>query len=1072
MIFKDLLLQITIVLVALFASPKYTYEFSVPKYAILTLSISILFTYLAVKWIKEKKISFYISTAHVIWFFFAIVSIISSFNVLRYNPFYFRQSFDIGLYVLFNVLVAFYISSEYKEKNRINLLLFVFMITGFIISIDALLNFYTGYDFFLGKVGAPFTRASIKASVGNVIFAANYIDMLLPIALYFLLAYNMNLTKSWQILVLKIFALISFLTGFVAVIVSQTRSEYLAIIIMSVMYVMFYFIWKKGKKYDSDRNVKKLSNVLFAILIVASIFLVVIYNTENPLTGQGKVNMTKRFEAMSSVSSKDERFLSWFTSLELWEDHKIFGSGIGTYQLLSLSKMGEYLEKHPELYYGWNNFKRAHNDYFQVLGETGTVGFVLIVLLLVILVYYFFTIPKKIDERDDLLLFLSLSISIVGFAIQSFFSFPGHLLPNALAATVFASLAIGPYFTKRKLKEVTWGKAILISILVLTVSYSSTYLRWNHFISEVYFKDGNAAYLTFAKIIEEYPKASEYISSLESKLDALEKQQGEFSYLNKKVWEQQKIREYKNKNIPFNEFEIENQRIAQIENIRKQLKAQLEKIKMQKASMPALAKQYYIQAKEKLLKSVKINHTYGKSYFYLATLAVQEFEIENLKKNLYHNYKEIFNQEFSDFQKVVKVKHKWLSTLIPYIEKNKDILDKFDFATTQALIDSISLYETSLLCFNERNTYKALAMRFHNLHIMMRKLLSLIGEKQYKEKVKKLVVLTFDKYVEYAKKTIINMPGGWNRFPDWKNPNITKASRGEDIYRFFAGMIFKLQPPTVEPVSDFIYWLANMEIKAVKYMNLKGIWGVPNGVIDFLHASAFEYYKNGMIQEAIYLLEKLKDMYKSSYDMAEKQLSKYKRSLDNQINYLKEKYGKKIEDILAENSIPNSAIKVIKDEFERALDNANRDFQNYNYLSVETNYMKKVVSRNPSSWYDVPKNSVWGAIIVKHLNEFLSKLQKMGVSTNIILSIREKIQNLINNPTYVSVYESYARFITHYALIGNDLKFNAKKLLEKYSEITDNMWKNVIDDWSNVLFDATPLYTKEEIFEYLKSISK
>lgn len=582
--FSDILMHVTVVLVALFAHPKLTYEFSVPKYAILTLAISILFTVLLFKWLKEKKIRFYISTAHVLWFLFAIVSIISSFNVLRDNPFYFRQSFDIALYVLFNVLLAIYFSTVYNDKKKINTLLFTFLITSLVISIDALLNFYLGIDLFLGNVGEPFTRGAIKSTVGNVIFTANYIDMLLPIALYFILSFDLGIEKPTflKVFSLKLFSAITFIVGLVAVVVSQTRSEYLAIIIMTALYVVFYFIWgrnKKDKAFEQikttdeklAKKLKRLTQYLFVAVLVLSLLIIVIYNTPNPLTGNGKVSMSNRFAAMASVSSKDERFLSWFTSLELWEDHKIFGTGIGTYQLLSITKMGEYLDKHPELYYGWNNFKRAHNDYFQVLGETGIAGFVLIILLLLTLAYYFFTIPKKIDDRDDLILFLSLSIAVVGFAIQSVFSFPGHLLPNALAATFFASVAIGPYFTKKGLKEIKGPLVIILSIFILLSVYTSTYLRWNHFISEVYFKNGNGSYMTYVKILEEMPKADNYINQLENQLKDLENYSGQFAYLNPQTWKEQKQKEYIQKGLPYNELDIENQRLAEINKIKNQI---------------------------------------------------------------------------------------------------------------------------------------------------------------------------------------------------------------------------------------------------------------------------------------------------------------------------------------------------------------------------------------------------------------------------------------------------------------------------------------------------------------------
>ncbi|QTA38905.1 O-antigen ligase family protein [Thermosipho ferrireducens] len=1089
--FQDILMHITIVLVALFTSQKYTYEFSVPKYAILTLAISVLFTMLVFKWIKEKKISLYLTPAHVLWIGFAIVSIISSFNVLRDNPYYFRRSFDIGLYVLFNAVLAVYFSTVYKDKRRINSLLFTFLITGLFVSVDALINFYTGYDVFLGKVGSPFERASIKATVGNVIFTANYIDMLLPVALYFILSFDPGFGKInslWKIVLLKITAAFAFIVGVVAVIVSQTRSEYLAIIIMSILYVVFYFVWVKiGKKKDSAfeslkaekeimaKKVENFEKILLVTILTFVVIAVVVYNTPNVFTGKGKVNMTSRFSAMASVSSIDERKLSWFTSLELWEDHKIFGSGIGTYQLLSISKMGEYLEKHPELYYGWNNFKRAHNDYFQVLGETGIAGLLLILGVLTVLVYYFFSIPGKLKDRDEILLFLSLSVAIVGFAIQSFFSFPGHLLPNALAATFFASVAIGPYFTRKSHKEIKGIFGIIIGMLLLIITYSSTYLRWNHFISEVYFKKGNSAYLTYVKVLEELPKANSYITQLRNQLKELENLSGRFEYLKPENWKTLKRQEYQRKGLSFNDVDIENQRLSEINKIRSKILSELNQIEAQRKKLPGIADNYYKLAKENLVKSVSLNHTYGKSYFYLASLVAQNPRISELKVALPERYEQIFRQEFDDYQKVIfpEYKHKWLEKIVPFIKNNPAIISKFDFASMQAVIDSIGLYETSLKTFNERNTYKALAMRYHTLHNFSKQLLSIIPSTNTEliNYVKKIAVSSFDSYVDYAKLTIYNMPGGWNRFPDWKNPDLAKASVGEDIYRFFAGMTVKLQPPTLLVVRDFLNWLALQEIKAVKYMNLKGIWGVPDGVLDFLHASAFAYYKAGQFQETIYALQKLKKMYKNSYENAEKNIEKYLTFARKEVEKRKSKLEENLEKILKETGAPSAAINFVTKKFETVVMDIFNSFVNYNFLAIETDYMKKLVNEQFTKWYDTRKAGIWSSIAVEKMNQFIKELQKMGFPTSTLLEIKNALKSIIYPTPNINVYERYKRFVAHYQLILNDLNYMAKNLKSTYQEMTDNMWEGVIKDWSEIVMeDGTPLNNKEDILNYLDKI--
>jgi len=68
--FEELVLYITIPLVALFAHREYTYEFSTPKYAILTVATLLIGVYLLFRLLRTKKIKFFASKVHFIWLAF------------------------------------------------------------------------------------------------------------------------------------------------------------------------------------------------------------------------------------------------------------------------------------------------------------------------------------------------------------------------------------------------------------------------------------------------------------------------------------------------------------------------------------------------------------------------------------------------------------------------------------------------------------------------------------------------------------------------------------------------------------------------------------------------------------------------------------------------------------------------------------------------------------------------------------------------------------------------------------------------------------------------------------------
>ena len=1081
--FEEFLLYVTIPLVALFAHKEYTYEFSTPKYAILCIATLVLAVYLLFKLVKSKKLSFFASPVHFAWLGFAFVAIASTINTYRDNPYFFRQSIDIALYLLLNVVLAFYFSSRFNDKSKIIKMLFVFLLTGLFIAINAILNFYVGYDLFLGNVGTPFERGSIKANIGNVIFVSNYLNMLLPVALYFLLSLDvgaLSAKKFGSALIVKIVALASAILYFDVIVFSQTRSEYLALVIEAILIpiIYFFFIRKKEDTHAKElekkdpkflKKLKSLRRITLAIFAIMIIIIIVVYNVPTTFNNYGTFSMTQRFSAMSSVSSMDERFLSWFSTIYIWKDHKILGQGIGTYQVYGLYGISDLVADNPEYNYGWNNFKRAHNDYFQVLGETGILGLSLIVLMLVLLTIYVFKNIKKIETKDDTILFGMLVLSGVVFALQSFFSFPGHLLPNALFATFAISVGLGKYFNKTNGKDYTISGniALVIGIALVAVIGASTYLRWNHFVSEVYFRKGDEAFSYLTSVRNSQTQIEQYLSQLDSIESDLNNLSGQFEQLKPENWYKLREAEAKRTGMIYNQIQAESQRLQTIESIRAQIASNRASLMGQKEALPGEIEKYYQQAKENFVKSVQINKTYGKSFFYLAALATDPLRIAELSAALKTSPDKVFDQTYDEYQTLIfePFRYKYFTGLSEYVKNNPQMLEQIDLATMQALVDSIGLYESSLKSFTERNTFRALAMRYHGLYQYANVLLDNYDDLSVQKALIAYPSRFFNGYANWVRKTVTIMPGGWNRFPDWKNLDIELATTGgQDVYRYFANTTVQIMDPVNYEARDLLTDLARAEINACISMEEKGVWGVPDGVLDHLHALAHVYKSRVEYQESIYTLEQIVEWYKNSYDMISQKVAKpeeWKANYESQINDWKANLDKILSDE-EKGYLSNSLTPIFVDKLNRTFDS----FIQTDFETVEASFVQELDKYPANAWPQVNKASIWKTIAANAMNDFQTQTNALGFSDSAKQQLTSLLQGVISN-NMMLVYERYLRFKGHYESVKAELVQMANDLLQMYITMSE---EQVLSDWSEVSFNSPIMKTKQEVMDHLNEI--
>ncbi|SHE33498.1 O-antigen ligase [Marinitoga hydrogenitolerans DSM 16785] len=830
--------------------PTWVYEYSTQKHLVFSIFYTIMFFYYFYK-IQKEKYEIKYSLNHIYFSLFGLATVFSLISVLIQNKYYFRYSFEVAFYILMIVFVSYILTNRFGEKfEYIEAALFIFLITGFIIGFDGLLNKFYGFDLFFGKYGDPSKRITLRTTIGNPNFVSDYMGQMIPIAIYFALSKKSNMYK-------RFFSIISIFIMFWVLLFAQTRSIYLSFFLGMMIFTFFFTISiLKNKDKEQINYIKSKRFIIPLILIILTFsFLVVMFNIPSPFNKSGEVVASKRFEAMTSVSSWDERTLSWLAAVEQWKDsnhptNKIIGGGIATYPVYAVRYMADIQARNPEkFYYAWNNFKRAHNDYLQVLGETGLLGFIPIILLLFGLIVIFLKRVFKLKDFDKILMFNLFAWSLTIVAIHSFTEFPMHLHPNIMSALFIISIAVSEQFGETK--KITIHKNTLKSLFIVffIIGIIVSYLKIQSTAAEVYFKIGNT----------EYMKIDAYENVVKKQIPSILKQIDD------------KINQYKNYKVT-NPVELQK-----VSNEIKNLEEQKQKYLSTKADYENKAFNSYKKAKEYFLKSLKANSAFGKSGFYLAQLlAKTPYRLMELDYNNLEKYMDMKTPEYAfmlnKFEGPIDLMpfnrpqiRDTIKRLYILLKNENNIQLSQALAYIQSIQDEIDQLESNYISFNEKNAYRLIA----KLNVLIFQNLSNI-EKFFNsnEKVVNEITILKEKYyndfVHWFNKTIEILPGGWNRFPEW-----------EDVYTEYMKIMFNFNNYLgYEKTIENIIEISKKEGKADYYM-AKKFRGIPDKSFDFFESLYFHLKTNGMNDLAIKLSDAVIKNYKDVYDFYILYLEKY-----------------------------------------------------------------------------------------------------------------------------------------------------------------------------------------------------
>lgn len=231
-------------------------------------------------------------------------------------------------------------------------------------------SIYSLYLFFILPVGSR---------IGGFHFNPNFYAVMLVMLIPYVLFYTINIMKSNKLE--GIVCIVTVFLGSFSLYLTGSRGGVLAFILSCIIITFLYF--------SHNKNIKKMTILIFFIIFIASIFLSIGFN--------GGIFRSYDMERLYLLKS----------SYNMWCDYKLFGTGLASWDDLYQSKyiLPDANEKLiiPHNIVAW---------FFSATGIVGGCGFIFLTIGLL----YFFT--KQAFKEKNNYLYWAVIFSILGVTIH------------------------------------------------------------------------------------------------------------------------------------------------------------------------------------------------------------------------------------------------------------------------------------------------------------------------------------------------------------------------------------------------------------------------------------------------------------------------------------------------------------------------------------------------------------------------------------------------------------------------------------------------------------------------------
>lgn len=387
---------------------------------------------------------------------YLLTAIVSSFGAINA----YESVFEIFKTALFILFLFFVVITIQGDKFKLELLIKSIIIFSLIILTIAVFQLlkvdFSDFRSHKENLGYYFVLAisSVKSTMANKNLFSDALFLCLPFVIYGIV----YLKKFWRYL--SIILLILSL-GFIGMLVSKTVWVAFVVSIISGFVLIAIYIIKNRKTIYASKQRYMIYGLITSVIGVILILIVLNYSNVKVLdvakekVGQifNKDNFNKELILKNkNPNTAQTRILVWYKSLEMFKDNPFFGVGPGNWRI-NIPKYGlNGFETGIEQ--GIKHFQRTHNDYIWVLCETGIIGFIFyfsaFIFVLILSIKKFF---YSDDNKEKLLSFL-IAISILGYFIISFFTFPKERVPHNIIILSYFAIIVSFFYNKDR-KHIT-----------------------------------------------------------------------------------------------------------------------------------------------------------------------------------------------------------------------------------------------------------------------------------------------------------------------------------------------------------------------------------------------------------------------------------------------------------------------------------------------------------------------------------------------------------------------------------------------------------------------------------------
>jgi O-antigen ligase/tetratricopeptide (TPR) repeat protein len=361
----------------------------------------------------------------------------------------------ITTYIIFiNVSILFYKQDIEKVFN------IVAYIVGFILLYDAI-YVLKGFSKNLEEMNLDQNILSLMGNHGNKNVMAASLLIKFPFVLWILIKEK---TLS------KVFAFFSLLLGVIALFILNTRSTYVGLTIIFIMYLLTTIVFKRSSNKKSI-----LIQIVYFFIPVLIGFIVANTILENAVQIQGFQGgygtVIKRAGDITIENQKSSRIHLWEGAIDYATKHPLMGAGYGNWKLASIPYEKEFTN---DLFVPYH----SHNDFLEMFADLGIVGGLCFGLMFLLFPIYAFTIWRNKNAKAFHLPATISFMAVTCYAVDAFLNFPAERTAMQTMLAISAALVwipLGHLKSTPLLSKKSWVPMVYL-VLAISLVLPSIYI--------------------------------------------------------------------------------------------------------------------------------------------------------------------------------------------------------------------------------------------------------------------------------------------------------------------------------------------------------------------------------------------------------------------------------------------------------------------------------------------------------------------------------------------------------------------------------------------------------------------